>query len=409
MTTWPPSHARTHAANSLRERLDAATAGLDPPFAVVDRQAFRSNAAELVRRAAGTPVRVASKSVRVRSLLTEVLAYDGWRGVMAFTLEEALWLVRTGVTHDVLVAYPSVDRAALAALSSDDALAAAVTLMVDDVDQLDLVDSVVPPAARRPLRVCLELDASWPLPGGRGRVGVRRSPVSTPSALAALAAVVVGRPGFELVGLMAYEAQIAGLGDAGRGARSMAVRALQRRSRAEIAERRAAAVAAVRAVAPLEFVNGGGTGSLESTAAEAAVTEVTAGSGLFGSVLFDHYRAWHPQPAALFALPVVRRPGPGVVTVLGGGWVASGPSGRDRLPAPWLPTGLRLDGLEGAGEVQTPVRGAAADRLAVGDRVWFRHAKAGELCEHVNALHVVDGDTVVGSAETYRGEGKAFL
>jgi D-serine deaminase-like pyridoxal phosphate-dependent protein len=208
---------------------------------------------------------------------------------------------------------------------------------------------------------------------------------------------------------MAYEAQIAGLGDAGRGPRPIAVRALQRRSRAEIAERRAAAVAAVRAVTPLEFVNGGGTGSLESTSAEHAVTEVTAGSGLFGSALFDHYRAWRPQPAALFALSVVRRPGPGVVTVLGGGWVASGPPGRDRLPLPWLPPGLRLDGLEGAGEVQTPLRGSAADRLVVGDRVWFRHAKAGELCEHVNTLHVVDGDTLAGSVETYRGEGKAFL
>jgi D-serine deaminase-like pyridoxal phosphate-dependent protein len=240
-------------------------------------------------------------------------------------------------------------------------------------------------------------------------VGVRRSPVSTPSALAELAAAIGRRPGFGLVGLMAYEAQIAGLGDAGRGPRPMAVRALQRRSRTEIAERRAAAVAAVRAVTSLEFVNGGGTGSLESTSAEAAVTEVTAGSGLFGSGLFDHYRAWQPQPAALFALSVVRRPGPGVVTVLGGGWVASGPSGRDRLPVAWLPTGLRLDGLEGAGEVQTPVRGPAADTLAVGDRVWFRHAKAGELCEHVNALHVVDGDALAGSVETYRGEGKAFL
>ena len=184
---------------------------------------------------------------------------------------------------------------------------------------------------------------------------------------------------------------------------------LQRKSRAEIAERRAAAVAAVRAVSPLEFVNGGGTGSLESTSAEDAVTEATAGSGLFGSALFDHYRAWRPQPAALFALPVVRRPGPGVVTVLGGGWIASGPPGRDRLPVPWLPTGLRLDGLEGAGEVQTPLRGPAADRLAVGDRVWFRHAKAGELCEHVNTLHVVDGDRLAGTVETYRGEGKAFL
>ena len=313
------------------------------------------------------------------------------------------------MSRDVLVAYPTADRGALAALCSDDALASAVTLMVDDLAQLDLVDSVAAPAARPQLRVCLELDASWPLPGGRGRVGVRRSPVSTPSALAELAQVVVTRPGFGLVGLMAYEAQIAGLGDAGLGLRPLAVRALQRRSRAELAVRRAAAVAAVRAVAPLEFVNGGGTGSLESTSAEAAVTEATAGSGLFASALFDRYRAWRPQPAALFALPVVRRPAPGVVTVLGGGWVASGPPGRDRLPVPWLPAGLRLDGLEGAGEVQTPLRGAAADRLAIGDRVWFRHAKAGELSEHVNELHVVDGDALVGAVETYRGEGKAFL
>jgi D-serine deaminase-like pyridoxal phosphate-dependent protein len=409
VTTWPLSDARAHAADSLRERLDAATAQLEPPFAVLDHGAFRANATDLVRRAAGTPVRVASKSVRVRSLLSEVLAYDGWRGVMGFTLPEALWLVQTGVTRDVLVAYPTADRSALAALCSDDSLAASVTLMVDDLAQLDLVDRVTGPAGRPRLRVCLELDASWPLPGGHGRAGVRRSPLATPAALAAFAGVVAQRPGFTLVGLMAYEAQIAGLGDAGRGPRPIAVRALQRRSRAEIAERRAAAVAAVRAVAPLEFVNGGGTGSLESTCAEDAVTEVTAGSGLFGSALFDHYRAWRPQPAALFALPVVRRPGPGVVTVLGGGWVASGPAGRDRLPVPWLPAGLRLDGLEGAGEVQTPVRGAAADRLAVGDRVWFRHAKAGELCEHVDELHIVDGDALTGSAATYRGEGKAFL
>jgi D-serine deaminase-like pyridoxal phosphate-dependent protein len=409
VTTWPLSAARTTRDGSLRERLDAATADLDPPFAVLDRAAFRANAADLVRRAAGTPVRVASKSVRVRSLLSEVLTYDGWRGVMAFTLAEALWLVRTGVSRDVLVAYPTADRGALAALCSDADLASAVTVMVDDVEQLDLVDSVVAAAGRPPVQVCLELDASWPLPGGRGRVGVRRSPVATPAALASLARVVVDRPGFTLVGLMAYEAQIAGLGDAGRGLRPIAVRALQRASRAEIAERRATAVAAVAAIAPLEFVNGGGTGSLESTSAEQAVTEVTAGSGLFGSALFDRYRVWRPQPAALFALPVVRRPGPGVVTVLGGGWVASGAAGPDRLPTPWLPRGLRLDGREGAGEVQTPLRGAAADRLAIGDRVWFRHAKAGELCEHVDELHVVDGDAVTGTVATYRGEGKAFL
>ena len=104
----------------------------------------------------------------------------------------------------------------------------------------------------------------------------------------------------------------------------------------------------------------------------------------------------------------MRRPAPGVVTVLGGGYVASGAPGRDRLPTPVLPAGLRLTGTEGAGEVQTPLRGAAADGLRIGDRVWFRHAKAGELCERFDTLLLVEGDAVVAEVPTYRGEGKAF-
>ena len=148
---------------------------------------------------------------------------------------------------------------------------------------------------------------------------------------------------------------------------------------------------------------------MEATAAETAVTEVTAGSGLYGPTLFDAYRTFRPRPAALFALPVVRRPGPRRATLLGGGYLASGAPGADRLPRPFLPRGLRLDRREGAGEVQTPVAGAAADALAVGDRVWLRHAKAGELCERFAELHLVRGDRVVGTAPTYRGEGATFL
>ena len=173
--------------------------------------------------------------------------------------------------------------------------------------------------------------------------------------------------------------------------------------------RRAAAVAAVRALAPLELVNGGGTGSLHLTAREAAVTEIAAGSGLYGPTLFDAYRAFRPRPAALFALPVVRRPGPGVATALGGGYLASGPADSARLPRPHLPAGLRLDRQEGAGEVQTPLLGAPADALAVGDRVWMRHAKAGELCERFRSLHLIEGDRVVEEVPTYRGEGQCFL
>ena len=157
---------------------------------------------------------------------------------------------------------------------------------------------------------------------------------------------------------------------------------MQRGSARELAARRASVVQAVRAVAPLRFVNGGGTGSVEATASEALVTEVAAGSGLFAPALFDTYRAFTPRPAAFFALPVVRRPSARVATVLGGGYPASGPAGRDRLPRP-VARGLRLDRQEGAGEVQTPLRGPAAAGLRIGDRVWMRHAKAGELCERV--------------------------
>jgi len=210
--------------------------------------------------------------------------------------------------------------------------------------------------------------------------------------------------------------RLAGLGDAppGRPVRGALVRGIQRRSRAELADRRGRAVAAVRAIAeaagtPLQFVNGGGTGSLESTAADASVTELAAGSGLLGPHLFDTYRGFTPATAAAFALPVARRPTDDIATLLGGGWIASGPSGADRLPKVVWPEGLRMLGTEGAGEVQTPLRGAAARTLQVGDRVWLRHTKAGELSEHLDAFHVVDGDRVVGELPTYRGEGKAFL
>jgi D-serine deaminase-like pyridoxal phosphate-dependent protein len=186
------------------------------------------------------------------------------------------------------------------------------------------------------------------------------------------------------------------------------IRMMQRRAYAELTARRAAAVAAVREHTDLEFVNGGGTGSMAETAADPSVTEIAAGSGLYGPTLFDQYTNWQPTPAALFALSVVRRPAPRIATVLGGGWVASGPAHPSRLPAPYLPAGLRFRGDEGAGEVQTPLVGPAASRLRPGDRVWFRHAKAGELCEHVNELQLIDGDTAA-PARTYRGEGFAFL
>lgn len=395
-----------------RDPCERATAHLDPPFAVVDLAAFDANARDLVRRAAGVPIRVASKSLRCRHLVERALASPGYRGVMSYSLAEALWLHASGTSDDLLVAYPTTDRAALRALAADEAARRHITVTIDSAAHLNFIDATLGPA-HPTVRVCLDLDMSWrPLPYGPVvQVGTWRSPLRTPAEAALFAETVLRRPGFSLVGMLGYEGQVAGLGDAppGRPVRARVVRAMQARSLAELRERRSEAVRRVRALTPLEFVNGGGTGSLEATAADKSVTELTAGSGLVGPTLFDAYRGFRPRPALRYALPVVRRPGPGVATLFSGGYVASGTGTPDRLPKPFRPAGLRLTKTEGAGEVQTPVLGAAADGLGLGDRVWLRHAKGGELAERLADYHLVDpADGTARTVPTYRGEGQCF-
>src|SRR3954466_16183550 len=175
-----PAYARYEAAFERR----------DAPFAFVDLDAMWSNSDEMLARAGGKPIRVATKSVRCRALQEAIARRDErYRGVMTFTLWESLWLGEP----DMLLAYPTADREALARMGEDGPV-----LMVDSLEHLDLIES----ATRVPVRLCVEVDLSYPLAGGRVKVGVKRSPVRTPEEAAALAREIKRRPRMELVGLM---------------------------------------------------------------------------------------------------------------------------------------------------------------------------------------------------------------
>lgn len=409
MPTKPAAPASRHAG--ARERFAAYDSALSDagllsrPIGLLDLDDFDANTRDLAQRASPKPIRVASKSLRIRGAVQRALQHPSYSGVLAFSLPEAIWLAESGIT-DIVMGYPCTDPMALRSLAASETALGQVTLMLDDTAQLDAIDAAVP--NHPPIRLAVELDAAY-RPARGVTLGAARSPLRTAADVAALGAAIMQRPNLLLTGMMAYEGQIAGVPNAARGPRGMLVRAIQRASARDIRERRAQSVAALGALAELRFVNGGGTGSLESTAAEPAVTEVAAGSGLIGPGLFDGYRGFRPHPALHFGLQVVRRPAPETVTVHGGGWIASGPAGADRLPGISWPEGLKYRGTEGPGEVQTPLTGAAAAGLELGDTVYFRHAKAGELSEHLNEVAVFSCGRIIDCWPTYRGEGKAFL
>ncbi len=384
-----------------------ALAGESLPAALVDLDLFDRNLREMLARAGGLPIRVASKSVRCSALLRRALESGaGVQGLLCFHMREACALAEQGF-DDLLVAYPSVQEPDIRRVCRALQQGHRITLMVDSPFHVERIAAV---ARQEGVEVplCMEVDMSLRLPGLN--FGVWRSPVRTAEEAVALYRVIAREQGVRLEGLMGYEAQIAGLGDRmpGQRLKNLAIRALKRRSIPRLQRLRGEVVEALRAAgAQLRFVNGGGTGSLESTREDPSVTEVAAGSGLYSPLLFDHYKAFRHAPAMLFALEVVRQPDEGCITCLGGGYIASGVPGPERVPQPVWPEGLSLDPNEGAGEVQTPLRGP--NLPAPGEPVFFRHAKAGELCERFDELLLLQDGRVAERVPTYRGAGWGFV
>lgn len=398
------------------ESLRAAVRGRRLPCALLDLDAVDRNCDTLAGLAAagnpGVHLRVASKSLRSVPLLRHLLARLGpiSRGVMTFTAAETAFLAAAGLA-DLLLAYPTLQRADLDDLCGVAARGALAALVVDSAEHVTAAAACAR-AHGVVLPLALDLDVSYRRFGGLVHAGVRRSPIRGAADALQLARQVLATPGVTLRGILAYEAQVAGLPDRNPFSRltNPVKRALRAISRSDVARLRAEVVAALRACAgPLDLVNGGGTGSLTSTPRDAVITEVTAGSGFVCPHLFDYYSDLTLEPAAFFAVQAARKPDPRIVTCHGGGYAASGQAGRDRLPRPWLPGGLTLLAMEGAGEVQTPLRCAQPAALRAGDPVFFRHAKAGELAEHFCEYLLIRGGELAGSFATYRGQGQCFL
>jgi len=291
-----------------------ATKGCDLPLAWLDLDALEQNMRAVLDRAGNKPVRVVTKSIRSVSLLRRILSYSPqFQGLMCFHPAEAVYLSESGL-DDLLVAYPSLQSSSIAKVCEQSALGKKIILMVDDENQLDLINtyarksSIVQP-------VCLDLDMSLALPALF--FGVRRSPVNSPQQAVNLYRAILTRPNLKLVGVMGYEAQIAGVGDSlpGKALQNKVVPWLKRIAIPRLTRRRCATVNALRqAGAKLQFVNGGGSGSIPSTVADPSVTEVAVGSAFFSPHLFDYYRDFRYQPAAGFALEVVRQPDKNYVT-----------------------------------------------------------------------------------------------
>jgi D-serine deaminase-like pyridoxal phosphate-dependent protein len=389
--------------------------GVRLPLAFVDLDAFDTNVAYAASKAQGTgkTIRLGSKSIRCEPLMQRILDYSEiYRGFLTYTVEETNFLADKG-HDDFIVAYPTVQPSDIELLIRLTRDGKSVSVMVDSIEHLTTL-SAAGEAAGVNLSACLEVDLSYrPLGTDAVHLGLRRSPIRTPEQALALAHKAQKLKGLKIDCLMGYEGHIAGVNDdvPGQTFNNFVMRTLKNMSVKELTARRGAVVRSLKdAGTELRLVNGGGSGSLVSTLADESVTEVTVGSGFYASGLFHHFKEVKYQPSAFFALQVVRVPKEGIVTCQGGGYIASGPTETSKAPLPVMPTGMSYLPLEGAGEVQTPLKlSQNMPEIALGDPVFFQHAKAGELCERFNELHLLQGGKIVDVVKTYRGEGMNFL
>lgn len=389
------------------QRFNIAFQELERPFAWVDLEALDANI-DYVAAKTNKPIRVATKSVRSVQLLRYIVdRLPHVAGYMTYTAAETVYLLEQGFNH-LLLGYPVMEPNAIKKCLQSIKDGKDVTFMVDHLDQVKyLVDLAKPFDVTVP--ICLDINVSVDF--RFVYFGTKRSPLHSYDTVAKLLSEIEGM-NVEVKGVMTYEAQVAGVADLPElsltsKVKSKLIKQMKTKSLKQIEDIRQETLSIIRHLSTPTIINGGGSGSIDFTDT-LDVTEITVGSAFLAPALFDRYQSLNLKKASGFALAVVRQFDRQTFVCHGGGYIASGAPGSDRLPSFYEEGRYSYLSLEGAGEVQTPIVDKNQS-IAIGDTVYFRHAKAGELCERFLALHAIRGNGYVGSYLTYRGEGQCFL
>lgn len=382
---------------------------LQKPCAFLHMESFEQNISTLLELAGDKNIRIASKSIRsVEAMRIILQTSKQFQGIMCYSAAEAIYLYDEGF-DDLLIAYPTWDERSLKRICKLIQVGATITLMLDSIEHVEHLETIALEANGHFL-VAIDFDLSSSFPGLH--FGVYRSPINTVEAVMNLIKRIQASPYLKLDGMMGYEAQIAGVADASpkQLIKNSMIRLLKRQSKKHIRKKRIELMKAFKSEGiSLRFMNGGGTGSLQYTVQEDLVTEVTVGSGFYNPHLFDKYKEFSLSPAVGYAIEITRRPREHIYTCAGGGYVASGAVGIDKLPEIYLPKGATFVDQEGVGEVQTPIVYKGPETLNYGDPIILRHSKAGEICERFQSLYVIENGEISRELSTYRGDGFCFL
>ncbi|WP_372844518.1 alanine racemase [Psychrobacter sp.] len=404
------------------------------PSAWLDMDALDHNIELVNQKTQPVNLRLATKSIRSLDVLRYIQARSpNFIGLMSYAAPESLYLLKNGFDN-VLCAYPTLDMDSVVATFVYTKQGATMIWMVDRPEHVDRLHKVAK-AHNVTIEVCLDINMSMPLP--KLYFGTKRSALMTIKDVKKLLKHIKTCPNICVSAAMGYEAQIAGLPEhlPNKALLTPAIRLLKKRSQKQISKRRRAMVDYLTKQGyRLRLVNGGGSGSMDFTSKQSEITEITVGSAYYKPAYFDYMESMQAfKPAAGFVLPVTRQPESAVITCHGGGFIASGSVGLEKAPVIHYPPHLSLLKDEGFGEVQTPMailktkKGSYSRNPSIGDAVWCRHAKAGELCEHFSSLicYREDNDanakcdtaisdkrlpeTVVQQTiTTYRGDGQCF-